>query len=99
MSILVSEGKAERVEVTSDSLVVDLVDGRTISVPLGWFPRLMHGTDAERLNVRLVGGGSGLHWPELDEDISVEGLLVGRRSAESDESFARWLKARDSKVV
>jgi hypothetical protein len=89
-----SEQKVERVIVTDDALTVDLSDGRTISVPLAWFPRLTHGTNEERSNWKLIGRGEGVHWPDLDEDISVESLLAGRRSAESRDSLRRWLQAR-----
>ncbi len=82
--------------VTDDTLAVDLEDGRTISVPLGFFPRLSHATPAERDNYQIGGAGRGIHWPELDEDIGVEGLLTGKRSSESPESFARWLARRPS---
>jgi hypothetical protein len=85
---------ATSVSVTEDSLTVDLSDGRTIVVPLPWFPRLLHGTPAERSNFRLVGNGSGIHWPDLDEDISIEGLLAGRRSGETQTSLRRWLASR-----
>ncbi len=63
-------------------------------VPLAWFPRLVHGTPAQRANWRLIGGGAGIHWPDLDEDVSAEGLLAGRRSGESQESLRRWLQER-----
>ena len=86
--------EAERVEVTDDTLMADLSDGRTISVPLTWYPRLVHATPAERHNWRLIGVGQGIHWPDLDEDISIEGLLAGRPSGESQESLRRWLEAR-----
>ncbi len=86
--------RATRVAVGEDSLTVDLTDGRTISVPLAWYPRLMHATIAEREHWRLIGDGEGVHWPDLDEDLSVEGLLVGRPSAESLPSFQHWLAAR-----
>jgi len=85
---------AESVRFTEDSLVVSLDDGRTLSVPLAWFPRLLHGANPEREHLEFIGGGEGIHWPDLDEDISVEGLLAGRRSAESDASLARWLDSR-----
>jgi hypothetical protein len=85
---------ATSVSVTEDCLTVDLSDGRTIVVPLPWFPRLLHGTSAERTNFRLVGNGSGIHWPDLDEDISIEGLLAGRRSGETQASLRRWLSSR-----
>lgn len=86
--------RATDVTVTDDTLSVDLDDGRTIAVPIGWYPRLANGTPAERANVVISGGGYGLHWPDLDEDIGVEGLLLGRKSSESSTSFARWLAAR-----
>jgi hypothetical protein len=80
--------------VTDDALVVELEDGRTLSVPLAWYPRLLHGTAAERAEWRLVGRGDGLHWPALDEDISVASLIAGRPSAESPRSLERWLAGR-----
>jgi hypothetical protein len=82
------------VTVAKERLIVDLSDGRTLSVPLDWFPRLVHGSKAERLNCRLVGGGYAIEWPDLDEHIGVEGLVAGRRSGESQRSFARWLASR-----
>ena len=85
---------AQSVSITEDSLIVDLDDGRTISVPLAWFPRLLHGTIKERNNWRLIGKGEGIHWPDLDEDISIEGILFGRSSGESQRSFRRWLENR-----
>ena len=85
---------AERVMMTEDTLSVDLSDGRTISVPLAWFPRLLHATPAEKKNWRLIGKGQGIHWEDVDEDISVEGLLAGRRSGESQTSFKKWLEQR-----
>ena len=84
---------AESVRVSHDRLVVALRDGREISVPLSWYPRLAHGEPKEHENWRLIGGGMGIHWPDLDEDISVDGLLAGRRSGERSESIARWLAA------
>ena len=94
MSTLTAEARAQSVTVTEDTLVVDLNDGRTISVPLAWYPRLLHGTAEERNNWRLIGGQEGIHWPELDEDISVAGLLAGKPSGESQSSFKRWLEKR-----
>jgi len=88
------EVPARSVSVSDEALVVDLADGRTITVPLAWFPRLAHGTRAERANWRLIGGGEGVHWPDLDEDVSVESLLAGRKSGETQESLRRWLGAR-----
>ncbi len=86
--------KAENVRVTKDTLSVDLSDGRTISVPLEWFPRLVHATPEERNNWRLIGRGHGIHWEDIDEDISVEGLLAGKTSGESQASFKKWLNQR-----
>lgn len=85
---------AQDVRVTDDSLMVELADGRSLSVPLAWYPRLAHGTPKERAEWRLIGRGEGIHWPQLDEDISVEGLLAGRRSGETQASLERWLKSR-----
>lgn len=67
---------ATDISFTADTLKVALVDGREVSVPLAWFPRLLDATDAQRASWRLIGGGVGIHWPEIDEDISVEKLLV-----------------------
>ncbi len=88
---------AENISLTKDSLSVDLSDGRTISVPLAWFPRLQRSTTEERKNWRLIGKGQGIHWEDIDEDISVEGLLAGRPSGESQESFQKWLNQRPSR--
>jgi hypothetical protein len=87
---------AVSVQVSDETLVVDLLDGRTVSVPLTWYPRLLHGTPDERSNWRLIGRGEGIHWPDLDEDISVEALLLGRNSAETQESLKTWLLSRGS---
>lgn len=84
----------QAVSVTDEALTVDLADGRTLSVPLAWYPRLLHGRPAERGHWRLIGRGEGIHWPDLDEDISVEGLLAGRPSGESQDSLRRWLSTR-----
>ena len=94
LTIDVSVSEAEGVEVTDDTLTAELADGRSISVPLAWYPRLAHATPDERRNWRLIGGGEGVHWPDLDEDISVEGLLAGRPSGESQASLKRWLEKR-----
>ena len=87
----------EQVTVTLDALTVDLYDGRSLTVPLAWYPRLMNATESERHNWRLIGKGYGIHWEELDEDISVEGLLLGKPSGESQTSFKKWLSGRVSK--
>jgi Protein of unknown function (DUF2442) len=90
---------AEDVTVSDDTLCVDLSDGRSISVPLAWYPRLMRATAAERKRWRLIGRGLGIHWEDLDEDISVEGLLAGKPSGESQASFSKWLAQRSSRVT
>ena len=84
------------VVVTDDALIVDLMDGRTISVPILWYPRLFHGTPEERSHFEL--GLEGIHWPELDEDISAEALLMGEKSGESPRSLQRWLDERARRV-
>ena len=91
--------KAEDVRVTEDTLSVDLSDGSTISVPLEWFPRLLHAKPKERNNWRLIGRGHGIHWEDIDEDISVEGLLTGKPSGESQKSFKKWLSQRQSRLT
>lgn len=94
MTQQLSLARITQVTVTDDMLSVDLEDGRTISVPIGWYPRLSYGTPEERLNFNISGAGYGIHWPDLDEDIGIEGLLVGRKSSESPGFFARWLEKR-----
>ncbi|MGI9065256.1 MAG: DUF2442 domain-containing protein [Pyrinomonadaceae bacterium] len=91
------EGRAQSVKVTDEALIVDLVDGRTIIVPLVWFPRLWHGTNRERNRFEIFGDGAYLHWPDLDEDLTVEGLLAGRKSGESPQSLEKWLSLRKTK--
>lgn len=88
------EALATRVEVNEDTLSVELADGRTIAVPLAWYPRLTHATAEERVSWHLIGGGRGIHWPAIDEDISVANLLTGQPSAESQSSFKKWLAGR-----
>jgi hypothetical protein len=85
---------ATRVEVSEDTLSVELADGRTIAAPLAWYPRLMHGTPQEWASWRLIAGGRGIHWPALDEDISVANLLGGQPSVESQSTFKKWLAGR-----
>lgn len=84
----------ENLTITEETLTVELSDGRTLSVPLPWFPRLLHASPKERHNWRLIGKGHGIHWEDLDEDISLEGLLIGRPSGESQTSFKKWLEGR-----
>ena len=88
------EALAIGVTVSEDTLSVELADGRSIAVPLAWYPRLVHATPAERASWRLIGGGRGIHWPAVDEDISVANLLAGQPSAESQSSFKKWLASR-----
>ena len=90
----ISVPEAMTVAVTEDTLTAELSDGRTISVPLAWYPRLVHAAPEERGNWELIGRGQGIHWPDLDEDISVENLLAGRKSGESQRSFKQWLEAK-----
>jgi len=88
------EALAVQVEVDTDTLSVELSDGRSIAVPLAWYPRLEQATAQERGLWRLIGGGRGIHWEAVDEDISVANLLKGQPSAESQSSFKKWLAGR-----
>lgn len=85
---------ASRVTFDAERLVVELTDGRSLVVPLEWYPRLLHGSPAERQNWQLLGDGYAIEWPDLDEHVGVEGLLAGRRSSESQASLDRWLATR-----
>ncbi len=96
MTTSIEAPRAISVSLSQDAFTVELSDGRLLTVPLSWYPRLMHGTPKERQDWTLIGRGEAIHWEQLDEDISVEGLLAGRRSMESQRSFARWLGARGS---
>ncbi len=99
MTSLISETleipEAQQVAITDDSLTVELSDGRTISVPLAWYPRLLHGSQKERNNWRLTGSKQGIHWSELDEDISIKNIILGQPSGESQKSLQRWLESRN----
>lgn len=86
--------EAESIMVTDSTLTAILADGRVISVPLAWYPRLVHATAEERNNWELHSDNQHVHWPDLDEDLSIEGLLAGRKSGESPRSFNRWLEAK-----
>ncbi|MBN2542154.1 DUF2442 domain-containing protein [bacterium] len=100
MSTLTTEKeitRALKISFTDDSLVVELEDGRTVMVPISWFPRLQDGNQKERSNWRLIGRGEGIHWPDLDEDISVDNLLSGQPSGESQRSLKKWLESRKGK--
>jgi hypothetical protein len=93
--VLEAEPVVSNVVFDADNFIIELADGRTLSVPLGWYPRLQAATEAERTHWQLLGEGFGIEWPDLDEHISVEGLLAGRRSGESRHSFERWLAGRN----
>ncbi|RPH93449.1 MAG: DUF2442 domain-containing protein [Calditrichaeota bacterium] len=95
LTIEISELKADHVKIADDTLFVDLSDGRSIAVPVAWYPRLFHATSLEKNNWRLIGRGEGIHWPDLDEDISVENILSGRPSQEGQSSFKKWLANRN----
>jgi Protein of unknown function (DUF2442) len=84
----------QQVTVMDDTLSVDLSDGRTISVPIAWYPRLLHASIEERNDFRFIAGGNGIHWNQLDEDISIKNLILGQPSGESQKSFQRWLTSR-----
>ena len=86
------------VKVSNNFIKVDLSDGRTVSAPLVWYPRLLHGNQKERSNWRIIGKGEGIHWQDLDEDISVDNLLNGNPSGESQQSFKKWLEDRKSNL-
>ncbi len=90
----IREARGQRVTIREESLVVDLVDGRTITVPLAWYPRLWHGSEQERAHFDLIGDGAYIRWPDLDEDLSVAGMLAGRPSGENLASLKKWLAAR-----
>ena len=92
--VLEHECLVHKVGFTEDAFVVYLNDGRTVSVPLTWYPRLLNGNRQERANYELIGEGEGIHWPDIDEDISVEGIIAGRHSGESQKSLGQWLKSR-----
>jgi len=86
----------QQLAITDNALTVDLSDGRTLSVPLAWYPRLQHGSTEERNDYRFIAGGNGIHWNQLDEDISVKNLILGQPSGESQKSFQRWLNNREA---
>ena len=93
-TLVIENAVAESVAVSAEELTVRLADGRSVSAPLVWYPRLLNGTATEREKWRLIGDGEGIHWPALDEDISVENILAGKPSGESQKSFKRWLMGR-----
>ncbi len=89
-STLANSPAAVGVAVSEDELTVSLSDGRVVRVPLSWYPRLSNALPRHRAIWEFIGGGHGIHWPELDEDISVENVLLGQPSGESARSFAKW---------
>jgi hypothetical protein len=91
------EPRGKSVKVSDEELTVDLVDGRTIMVPLAWFPRLWHGTSQERNHFEIFADGAYIHWPDLDEDLTVAGLLAGQRSGETPQSLKKWLDSRKTR--
>lgn len=99
MSTLVIERDVivQGIEFGEDAMIVLLDDGRSVSVPLAWYPRLNAGSVEERRNFEIIGDGEGIHWPDLDEDISVAGIIAGRRSVESGKSLEKWLQSRQAK--
>jgi hypothetical protein len=97
LAVEVQEPRGKSVKVSDEELTVDLVDGRTIMVPLAWFPRLWHGTPQERNHFEIFGDGTYIHWPDLDEDLTVAGLLAGQRSGETPQSLKKWLDSRKTR--
>jgi hypothetical protein len=95
-SVLEQEPVVVKVTIAEGRLIVDLGDGRSLLVPLEWYPRLLHATPRERNHWQLLGNGYAIEWPDLDEHIGIEGLLAGRRGGESRKSLDRWLAARQT---
>ncbi len=98
LALEIQEARAQEVHLTEDVLGIDLVDGRTITIPLAWYPRLWYGSPEERARFEIIGDGKYIHWPDLDEDLSVMGILAGRLSVESAESLKRWLASREDRA-
>jgi uncharacterized protein DUF2442 len=96
-SMVELHAQASEARLTKEEITVQLRDGRTIIVPLVWYPRLKHATAKERNNCRLIAKGEGIHWNDLDEDLRVRNLLLGQPSGESQKSFERWLKNRSKR--
>ena len=94
LGVDIHQARAQSLSVSQEALTVDLVDGRTVIVPLVWYPRLWHGSKEERNNFEIFGDGAYIHWPDLDEDLTVAGLLEGKRSGESPTSLKKWLASR-----
>ena len=96
--IEINKAKAKKITLSDDTIIIDLEDGRTISAPIAWYPRLLYGTKKERNNWRLIGDGEGIHWPDLDEDISIDNIIFGKSSGESQQSFKKWLDNRNKNI-
>jgi Protein of unknown function (DUF2442) len=92
--VLEAEPIVKSLAVSDETLAVFLDDGRQLTIPLSWYPRLEQGSKQERSNWKILGGGYAIEWPGLDEHIGIEGLLAGRRSGESQKSFEKWLTSR-----
>ncbi|MBN2001511.1 DUF2442 domain-containing protein [candidate division KSB1 bacterium] len=90
------ESKINNTSITDDLLIIDLSDGCTITVPTAWYPRLLHGSSKERQHWRLIGNGEGIFWPDMDENVSVENIIAGKPSRESQRSFKKWLEKQQS---
>jgi hypothetical protein len=95
LELEIQGARAQAVQIGEDVLVIELVDGRTISVPLAWYPRLWYGSAEEREHFEIIGDGKYIHWLDLDEDLSIAGILAGRHSGESAESIKKWLADRE----
>ena len=95
-STLEPDPLATALNLSADRFSVELTDGRSLSVPLAWYPRLMQATEAERAHWRLLGGGYAIEWPDLDEHIGIASLLAGHRSGETEASLKRWMASRSS---
>jgi uncharacterized protein DUF2442 len=98
LGVDIQDARAQALSITDEALSVDLVDGRTVIVPLVWYPRLCHGSKDERNNFEIFGDGAYIHWPDLDEDLTIAGLLEGKRSGESPTSLKKWLASRKPPV-
>ncbi len=95
MKTVIQPVSIQGLRITDENLIAELTDGRVVSVPLAWYPRLLHGNSGERDHWQFIGNGQGIHWPDLDEDISLESILLGKGSGESNSSFRQWLDSRD----
>ena len=99
ISTLASSPRAVTVEITDEILTIGLDDGRVVSVPISWYPRLSNALQEDRAEWEFIGGGHGIHWPAVDEDISVENVLLGQPSGEGARSFAKWKQWYEQKIA